>query len=284
MRVTAVGCSGSYPGPESPASCYLVQAEHEGRTWSIVLDLGNGSLGTLQRYIEPTTLDAVVLSHLHPDHCLDVCSLYVMLAHHPVLAREGRLPVYGPRGVTERMARAYGVEAAEDLGARYDFAEFCDGAQVEVGPFTLTPVRVYHPVETYGVRVAADGAVLAYTGDTDACPALDVLMRDADLVLADSAFVEGRDAAEGIHMSGRRAALAAVSAGGVKRLVLTHIPSWNDVEVTRAEAEPLWPGVEVCRPGDVFEVVGAGAMRIPLGHDPTRRPSRRPAPRHPHHP
>lgn len=256
MRVTAVGCSGSYPGPESPASCYLVQAEHEGRTWSIVLDLGNGSVGPLQRYVEPTTLDAVVLSHLHPDHCLDVCSLYVMLAHHPTLSREGRLPVYGPPGVAERMARAYGVEEAEDLTERCEFRELVDAGEVTVGPFTLTPVRVYHPVETFGIRVAADGAVVAYTGDTDACPALDVLLRDADLVLADSAFVEGRDLAEGIHMSGRRAAHAAVSAGGVKRLVLTHIPSWNDVETTRAEAEAVWPGVEVCRPGDVFELAG----------------------------
>ncbi|MDO5699234.1 MAG: MBL fold metallo-hydrolase [Dermatophilus congolensis] len=256
MRVTAVGCSGSYPGPESPASCYLVQAEHEGRTWSIVLDLGNGSLGTLQRYVEPTTLDAVVLSHLHPDHCLDVCSLYVMLAHHPTLPREDKLPVYGPPGVAERMGRAYGVEAPEDLSPRCEFHELADGADVVIGPFTLTPVQVYHPVTTFGVRVAADGAVLAYTGDTDACPALSVLMTGADLVLADSAFVEGRDETEGIHMSGRRAALAATEAGGVKRLVLTHIPAWNDVEVCRAQAAEVWPEVEVCAPGDVFDLRG----------------------------
>jgi ribonuclease BN (tRNA processing enzyme) len=78
MRVTIVGCSGSFPGPQSPASCYLVQAEHEGRTWSMVLDLGSGALGPLQRYLDPTTLDAVVLSHLHADHFLDLCGLYVM--------------------------------------------------------------------------------------------------------------------------------------------------------------------------------------------------------------
>ncbi len=261
MRVTAVGCSGSYPGPESSASCYLVQAEHEGRTWSIVLDLGNGSVGPLQRYVEPTTLDAVVLSHLHPDHCLDVCSLYVMLAHHPTLAREGRLPLYGPEGVAQRMARAYGVEAAEDLSARYEFHELADRADVVIGPFRITPVSVYHPVTTFGFRVAADGAVLVYTGDTDSCPALDDLMTGADLVLADSAFVEGRDVQAGIHMSARRAALAAKSAGGVKRLVLTHIPAWNDIEVARAEAAAVWPEVEVCHPGDVFDVAGAAPIR-----------------------
>jgi ribonuclease BN (tRNA processing enzyme) len=73
MRLTIVGCSGSLAGPTSPASCYLVQTEHEGRTWNLVLDLGNGALGALQRHVDPEAIDAVVLSHLHADHCLDLC-------------------------------------------------------------------------------------------------------------------------------------------------------------------------------------------------------------------
>ena len=64
MDVTIVGCSGSFAGPRSPASSYLVRTEHEGRTWSIVLDLGNGALGALQRHIEPYAVDAVLLSKL----------------------------------------------------------------------------------------------------------------------------------------------------------------------------------------------------------------------------
>ena len=52
MRMTVIGCSGSYPGPESSASCYLLEAEHEGRTWRVLLDLGNGALGSLQRYAD----------------------------------------------------------------------------------------------------------------------------------------------------------------------------------------------------------------------------------------
>ena len=62
MQLTIVGCSGSYPGPDSPASCYLVQAEHEGRTWNILMDLGNGALGALHRYVDPLSIDAVLLS------------------------------------------------------------------------------------------------------------------------------------------------------------------------------------------------------------------------------
>jgi ribonuclease BN (tRNA processing enzyme) len=114
---------------------------------------------------------------------------------------------------------------------------------------------VRHPIEAYGFRIEADGRTLAYTGDTDLCDALTPLMTGADLVLADSAFVEGRDAVEGIHLTGRRAADAAVRAGGVRRLMLTHIPAWNDPEQCRAQAQEVWPGeVELAQPGATYTV------------------------------
>ena len=77
---------------------------------------------------------------------------------------------------------------------------------------------------------------------------------DADLVLADSAFVEGRDLLRGIHLTGRRAALAAAGAGA-KRLMLTHIPAWNDPEVCRAQAAEVWPGaVDLAAPDASYDV------------------------------
>ncbi|WP_311197910.1 MBL fold metallo-hydrolase [Ornithinimicrobium sp. INDO-MA30-4] len=88
--------------------------------------------------------------------------------------------------------------------------------EFRVGPFSLLPILVNHPVTAFGYRVSCAGATVAYTGDTDTCPELSPLMADADLVLADSAFVEGRESASGVHLSGRRAAQAAVAAGGCK--------------------------------------------------------------------
>ena len=102
------------------------------------------------------------------------------------------------------------------MSAEFAVHELGDAQVTRVGPFTVTAYRVNHPVEAYGFRVEADGAVLAYTGDTDACAALTPLLTGADLALIDSAFVDGRDDAVGIHLSGRRAAAAAVAAGGVR--------------------------------------------------------------------
>ena len=150
-----MGCAGSFPSPESPASCYLVEADDaEGRTWRVVLDLGSGALGPLQRYARLDALDAVVLSHLHPDHFMDVCGLYVSRRYSPDGPVPGALPVFGPPGAAARIGQAYGADAAE-LAAAFDVRELDDGRPVTLGPLTLTPYRVQHPVEAYGVRVEA---------------------------------------------------------------------------------------------------------------------------------
>ena len=255
MRLTIVGFSGSLAGPGSPASCYLIQAEHGGRSWNLILDLGSGALGALQRHLDLKDIDAVVLSHLHADHCLDLCGLYVAQKYSPTVAARTRIPVYGPRGTGERMARAYDMTPPDSMNHEFDFRELVDRQAVRIGPFTFTPHLVRHPAEAYGIRVEADGKVLAYTGDTDTCDGLNILFHDATLALADSAFIDGRDQAQGIHLSGSRAAQAGVDAGGVSRLMLTHMPPWNDPAVCRAQADAVWPGeVELAQADAVYEL------------------------------
>lgn len=257
MRLTVVGCAGSYAGPDSPASCYLVQAEQGGRTWSVLLDLGNGALGALQRYVGLDAVDAIVISHLHPDHCADIAGYYIVRTFHP----DGAMPplaVHAPAGAAARLSRIHAVadeEGDEHLRQRFDFHDMAHEQSFTVGPFTITPHRVEHPVEAYGMRIEADGAVLAYTGDTDTSPNLLGLLTGSTLALTDSAFIDGRDEAVGIHLSGSRAARAAVDAGGVDRLMLTHIPAWNDPEVCRAQAAEIWSGeVELARAGETYEL------------------------------
>lgn len=261
MRLTVIGCAGSFAGPHSPASSYLVRARHEGRDFNLVLDLGNGALGALQRHISLDDLDAVMVTHLHPDHVVDLCGLYVTRKYRPAGPFRHRLPVYGPEGTADRLRMMYHGIDRHGMEREFDILGIADGEPIELGPFTVTPYRVNHPVEAYGFRVeshAGEGArarVLAYTGDTDSSDALIPMLKDADLALMDSAFIDGRDHTPDIHLSGSRAAQAALDAGGVQRLMLTHIPAWNDPEVCRAQAAAIWPGtVELAEPEVTYEL------------------------------
>ena len=123
MRLVVIGCSGSFAGPDSAASCYLVAADDaDGRTWRILLDLGSGAIGPLQRYADAEDLDGIFFSHLHPDHCLDLTGLYVLRKYHPHGALP-RIPVWGPQGVGARMAAAYGLPEEPGMTAEFDFRE-----------------------------------------------------------------------------------------------------------------------------------------------------------------
>lgn len=252
MDLTIVGCTGSLPGPSSPASCYLLTVHDGQRDWRVLLDLGSGALGALQRHTDPLGLDAVVLSHLHPDHCLDLTGLKVLRGHGPGPATEP-LDVWAPAGAGERLARAYGVRGPEPMTGM-TFHELVDAVAFAVGPFTITPYAVLHPVPAFGLRVAAQGRVLAYSGDTDSCPGLGPLLAGADLALVEASFLEGRDEVRGIHLTARRAAQAAVDAGA-RRLMLTHLPPWTDPAAATQEAAQVWPGeVEVAVPDRTLQV------------------------------
>jgi ribonuclease BN (tRNA processing enzyme) len=256
MRITVVGCAGSYPGPDSPASCYLLEAEgpdgHGGsRTWRILVDLGSGALGTLQQHLDPVDLDGILLSHLHADHCLDLCGLYVLRKYHPTGAQP-RIPVWGPDDTARRMAKAYDLD--EDPGMNQEFDFRTHPGQHTFGPFSITARRVEHPVTAYGLRIESGGKVLAYSGDTGPCPSLVETARDADLFLCEASFVESSDNPPDLHLTGAQAGRAATEAGA-RRLLLTHVPPWHDRQVALQEAMGTYDGqVELAEPGRTYEV------------------------------
>jgi ribonuclease BN (tRNA processing enzyme) len=223
MRLTIVGCSGSFPGPESPSSCYLVEAPYDGRTFQLVLDLGSGALGALQRYSSVEDVDAVALSHLHPDHCLDLCGFYVFRKYHPGGSLPP-IPVYGPEGTGPHIARAYGIADDAGMSAEFDFVTYPAGP-FDVGPFTLEVSLVDHPAPAYAIKVSHDGHSLVYSGDTGPCDELDEFATGCDLLLAEASFVEDADNPEHVHLTGRQAAEIAAKQD-VRRLVLTHFPPW----------------------------------------------------------
>ena len=266
MKLTVVGCSGSVPGPESPASSYLVQAPHGGRLFSLVLDLGPGALGALYRHLDPKDVDAFGLSHLHPDHCLDLCAYYVVARYSPT-APWPRRPLYGPADTPSRLARAYDVPLADadpdaaaaesGPGVAEHFAFSVWQPRQIIGPFTVDVARVAHPVEAYAVRISENvdgGGTLVFSGDTGPCDALVELARGVDLLLVESAFVERPGNPSGLHLTGRQAAEAG-QAAGVGAVVLTHIPPWHDPDQVLAEATPHFAGpVSLAVAGAVWDI------------------------------
>lgn len=260
MRLVVLGCAGSFPSPESAASSYLVQAEDaDGRTWSALLDLGNGALGALQRWGDPAAIDVVALSHLHADHVADMAVLGVYRRYRPA-GTVPPVPVHGPEGTAERLAQLSGKDPATDTTDQFRIRTWVPREPVHVGPLTLEAVPVLHPVPAFGIRVTGPSesdpsrrVTLAYSGDTDACAGLDELATDVDLLLAEAGFMEGRDDhIRGVHLTGRRAAQAATRAG-VRTLVLTHVPTWNDPRATLAEAATAYDGpITLATPGATY--------------------------------
>jgi ribonuclease BN (tRNA processing enzyme) len=251
VRLTVIGCSGSFPSPTSAASCYLV--EHDGT--SIVLDLGPGSLGPLAAATDIRKLDGVLLSHLHADHCLDLAGMYVARNYHP----EGPPPalaVHGPKGTGRRIADAYRTAPGEPVDGLERVFRFIDHSPdpVAIGPFTITVARVAHPVSTFAIRVEAGGATLAYSGDTGPTPALVELARGADVALFEASCLSDVDNPKDLHMTGVQAAEHATAAGA-GRLVLTHLVAWNDPMATLAEGRSAFDGeVALAAPGMVVEL------------------------------
>lgn len=248
MRLTVLGCSGSFPGPDGAASSYLLEVDG----FRAVLDMGNGALTALQRTGHLYDVDAVLLSHLHADHCLDVCGYYVARKYRP----EGpapRIPVYGPAGVRERLDTAYKYPAPAGLAETFDFHEWTEGTHA-VGPYRLTVRHVWHPVEAYAMRFEHDGTTFAYSGDSSVDDGLVDVARGADLFLCEASLLTEWNEQDGIHLTGRQAGAHAARAG-VRRLVLTHLPPWTPGDRILAEARETYHGeVELARPGAVYDI------------------------------
>lgn len=258
MRVTVIGCCGSFAGPDGAASSYLIEHQDaDGKLWRVLMDLGSGAFGPLQKVLDPADLDAVIISHLHPDHYLDITGLEVFWAYH---SRDdlGTLPVHAPAPLPQRIAAVLGRDGDVPDGvscAPFDVHPLSDHHRVTIGPLEITVRTMLHPVEAYGFRITDGERTLVYSGDSDACDALDELARDADLFLCEAGYIEGRDDHfTGVHLTGRRAGQTAARAG-VRRLALTHVPAWTDPQIPLEEARGEYSGpITMVRPMDILDL------------------------------
>lgn len=235
MKLTVIGCSGSYPSASSPASCYLL--EHDGT--KLALDLGNGSIGAMANYLPVVDLDAVAISHFHPDHCADLASLYVIRRYDPA-GQHPPIPVYGPAGISHRINTMYGAIGQDHVDSIFDFGEYGNDP-IEIGPFTIEPFEVEHCVPAYALRVSAGGKTITYSGDTGPCEGLLKASNNADIALFEASYVETADNPPKMHLTGAQAGEIATNAG-VGRLILTHLVAWNSVDQVLSEARSTFSG------------------------------------------
>jgi ribonuclease BN (tRNA processing enzyme) len=258
MRLTVVGCAGSFPGPDSAASCYLLEADG----FRLVVDLGNGALGPLQKFTGLFDVDAVCLSHLHADHCVDLYSYSIARTYAPT-GPQPPIPVYGPAGTCERIGLVHGPSGDDGLMKRFTFETLAPGS-VSIGPFEVMTAHMNHPVETFGFRFAYGGRAIVYSGDTGETEDLVPLARDADVFLCEAAFLDGPDLPPDLHLSARQAAGYAERAG-VGQLALTHLQPWNEPDKAFSEAASAFDGdLVVAYPGQVIEL---GRSCLPPGAD-----------------
>jgi ribonuclease BN (tRNA processing enzyme) len=210
VELTVLGCSGSYGAPAGGAcSGYLVRAG-AAVLW---VDCGNGSFTNLQQHLHPEELTAVVISHSHPDHCVDLYGLHVMYKYG--LEREC-LPVYAPEGVEKQLEGLVG-----EWTNTFDWRLVGDGDRTDIDGVALRFSRTDHPPPTVAVEIAHEGKRLVYTSDTGPEWSCDAFGPGADLVLSEATY-QHDDIRAPIHLSARQAGEAA-RAAPARHLILNHI-------------------------------------------------------------
>ena len=238
LTVTVLGCSGSYPGPGGAGSGYLLD---DGAT-KVWVDAGPGTLANLQRHIGFEDLDAIVLSHEHPDHWSDLEGWQVVWRYR---LKRRDFPVYAPAGLR---GHTYDPESPA-----FTWHTVAGGDTVSVGTMQFTFSRTDHGPVTLAMRVDAGGRSLGYSADTGPAWSLEALGPGLDLVLCEATVpIEEEETMQ--HLSARQAG-ATAKAAGAGRLVLTHLwPSLDPGEARSCGSEAFGSPVEMATVGARYEV------------------------------
>lgn len=249
MRLTVLGSSGSFTAAGSVCSGYLVRTQQA----AVLLDAGNGSTANLHKEIRLEDLDAIVISHRHADHCVDLIGL-----HHAVRARgpdASGIPLYAPPGVTDVLAELTSREAPYVFEGSFVPQVVQAGDTLAVGDLRVELFDAVHPPPTLSMRVHGDGRTLSYSADSAGGPQLVDAARDADLFLCEATWQgSAEDHPPGIHLTAEAAGSLATEAG-VQRLLLTHIAGHLDRRVSLEEAQRTFRGpVGLATDGQTVEV------------------------------
>jgi ribonuclease BN (tRNA processing enzyme) len=233
LSITVLGCDGSFAGPGGACSGYLVSSGSE----NVWLDCGPGTLANVQQHIDLHDLTAMVVSHAHPDHWVELPVAYNALGFY---FDRTHVPVYGTAEVHERLEAVKGGSVA----GIYDWHTITDGSTFEIGRLRFSCAVTDHPVETLAMRVEGAGSRFVYSADTGPAWSLTALGVGLELALCEATLAEA-EAGDYAHLTPAQAGATARDAGA-QRLVLTHLPPRSDAETARQQAAEAFGGdVEV---------------------------------------
>ncbi|MGD6801522.1 MBL fold metallo-hydrolase [Rossellomorea vietnamensis] len=231
MKLTVIGHWGGYPKKNEASSGYLL--EEQG--FKLLIDCGSGVLSFLQEHVEAHELDAAILSHYHPDHTADIGVLQHALLIQKYLGKHNKsLPFYAHKEDKQ------GFESLtyKDLMAGI---EYNPETTLKAGPFSISFLRTKHPVPCYAMRIEAGGKTLVYTADSAYQESFIPFAKDADLFLCECNFYGDMDGSGAGHMNSLDSGRAAKGAG-VKKLVLTHLPHYGNLDNLVQEAKSVFGG------------------------------------------
>ncbi|HEY8390409.1 MAG TPA: MBL fold metallo-hydrolase [Clostridia bacterium] len=231
MKLYVLGCMGPYPEKDRALSSYLVETKEA----KVLLDCGSGALAQLQKYIEINQLDGLILSHLHGDHMSDVLSLIYYCASHNF-----RLNVYLPN----EDSLEYRLIANFPL---FNIIHISDGKTIKIKDQEITFIEMVHPRQTFGAKITDGSVTLSYTGDTVINPNLDILTKNADVVLADCAYPSEFHTPQTPHMSLYQGAKYAENKPF--KLLVTHFKPECDIS---EEVNQL--GLHCVKQGDIYTI------------------------------
>ncbi len=238
--------SAPYPTADEPCSGYLLQAGGA----NVLVDIGGGVLGTLQRYIRLEDLHAVWISHLHADHFADMPLLYYAFAFSEKRMR--KIPVLAPVGWATRVEAFVKSAVDHDMKNFFQVVELKDRGIAEIGDLRIQARAVEHGVPAFGLTARYGDRRLAYTGDSGPCENLVTLAKGARVLVAEA----GTDVIEipSVHLSPEDAGTTAAHAG-VSRLVLTHLaPGLGEDEAIERAGSTFNGPIEVAKPGMSIQI------------------------------